>query len=145
LEATQKALLPLQNGIIASVTLISTLAAGATKREAENILVELRKSEESMRDRLFVLQVWRKYDQETADKLARRKAGEYLDPELAKVLEEREKKMDREKRERERDREKFGNRSKRYRSDSSYRGDSRPSTSDHGTYHTGGRGGFGYG
>ena len=93
--------MPLQNGIIASVTLISTLTAGATKREAENILVELRKSEESMRDRLFVLQVWRKYDQETADKPARRKAGEYLDPELAKVLEEREKKMDREKRERE--------------------------------------------
>nr|CAH0105921.1 unnamed protein product [Daphnia galeata] len=78
---------PLQNGIIASVTLISTLAAGATKREAENILVELRKLEESMRDRLFVLQVWHKYDQETADKLARRKAEEYLDPELAKVLE----------------------------------------------------------
>lgn len=145
MEATQKALLPLQNGIIASATLISTLAAGATKREAENILVELRKSEESMRDRLFLLQVWRKYDQETADKLARRKAGEYLDPELAKVLEEREKKMDREKHEREKDRDKFGNRSKRYRSDSSYRGDSRPSTLDHGTYHTGGRGGFGYG
>ena len=137
--------MPLQNGIIASVTLISTLTAGATKREAENILVELRKSEESMRDRLFVLQVWRKYDQETADKLARRKAGEYLDPELAKVLEEREKKMHREKRERERDRKIFGNRSKRYRSDSSYRGDSRPSTSDHGTYHTGGRGSFRYG
>ena len=77
------------------MTLISTLAAGATKREDENILVELRNSEESMRDRLFVLQVWRKYDQETADKPARRKAGEYLDPELAKVLEEREKKMDR--------------------------------------------------
>ena len=54
----------LKNGIIASVTLISTLAVGATKREAENILVELRKFEESlkMRDRLFVMQVWRKYD-----------------------------------------------------------------------------------
>nr|CAH0102643.1 unnamed protein product [Daphnia galeata] len=64
LEATQKALLSLKNGIIASVTLISTLAVGATKREAENILVELRKFEESlkMRDRLFVMQVWRKYD-----------------------------------------------------------------------------------
>ena len=66
-----------------------------------------------MRDRLFVLQVWRKYDQETADKLARRKAGEFLDPELAKVLEEREKKMDREKREREREKERHGSRSKR--------------------------------
>lgn len=93
--------MPLQNGILSSVALISKLAAGSTKREAEDVLVELRKSEESMRDRLFVLQVWRKYDQETADKLARRKAGEYLDPELAKVLEEREKKMDRERRERE--------------------------------------------
>ena len=44
-------------------------------------------------------QVWRKYDQETADKFARRKAGEFLDPDLAKVLKEQEKRADRIKRE----------------------------------------------
>jgi hypothetical protein len=78
--------------------------------------------------------LWRKYGQETANKLARRKVGEYFDSELSKILEEREKKMNREKRERERDREKFGNRSKH----SSYRGDFRPDTSDHGFYQAGG-------
>ncbi len=56
------------------------MPAGVTKQAAMNSLAEFRKSDESMRDRLFVLQVWRKYDQETADKLARRKAGEFLDP-----------------------------------------------------------------
>ena len=50
------------------------MPAGVTKQAAMNSLAEFRKSDESMRDRLFVLQVWRKYDQETADKLARRKA-----------------------------------------------------------------------
>ena len=36
------------------------------------------------------MQVWSKYDPETDDKLARPKAGEYLNLELAKVLEEGE-------------------------------------------------------
>lgn len=144
MEATQKTLFPLQNGILASAALISKLPPDATTREAGGILAELRKSEESMWDRLFVLQVWRKYDQETADKLARRKVDKYFDTELSQILEEREKKMNREKREREIDREKFGNRSKRYRGDSSYRGDFRLDTSDHGFYHAGGRGGFGH-
>ena len=38
--------------------------------------------------------------------MARRNAGDYEDPELAKALEGREKRSDREKRERERDKEK---------------------------------------
>ena len=37
-----------------------------------------------------MLQVWCKYDQETADKFARRKAGEFLDPDSAKVLEDQQ-------------------------------------------------------
>jgi|LakMenEpi03Aug12_release.lakeMendotaPanAssembly.Ray.scaffolds.fasta_scaffold2315058_1 hypothetical protein len=54
-----------------------------------------------MRHRPFVLQVWRKFGQQTANKLARRKVGEYFDSEMSKNFEEREKKMNREKRERE--------------------------------------------
>ena len=107
------------------------MPAGVTKQAAMNSLAEFRKSDESMRDRLFVLQVWHTYDQETADKLARRKAGEFLDPELAKVLEEREKKMDREKREREREKERHGSRSKRYKGGASYHGDYSLGRSDH--------------
>lgn len=137
--------MPLQNGILASLALIAKLAAGETTREAEGALAELRKAEESMRDRLFVLQVWRKYDQDTADKLARRKAGEYLDPELAKVLEEREKRMDREKREREKEKETYGNRPKRGRGGASFHGNFTSAPSDQGTYQAAGRGGFGYG
>ena len=53
---------------------------------ANGVMNEFKKDDEPMRARLFVLQVWRKYDQETAEKLARRKAGEFLDPELAKVF-----------------------------------------------------------
>ena len=131
LEATHKALLPLQNGILTSIALINTMPAGVTKQAAMNSLAEFRKSDESMRDRLCVLQVWHTYDQETADKLARRKAGEFLDPELAKVLEEREKKMDREKREREREKERHGSRSKRYKGGASYHGDYSLGRSDH--------------
>jgi transcription antitermination factor NusG len=56
---------------------------------------------------LYVLKVWRKYDQEMAEKLARRKVGKFEDPELTKVLAEREKELDREKREREKDRESY--------------------------------------
>ena len=61
--------------------------------EGENILAtaadlmkELRSADESMCDRLFILQLWRKYDQNADELYARRKAGEYLDAELAKVV-----------------------------------------------------------
>jgi len=70
------------------------------RTEAEAVLTEMRKADETMRDRLYILQVWRKFDFETADKLARRKAGEFLDPDLSILLEQREKRMEREKRER---------------------------------------------
>jgi hypothetical protein len=61
-----------------------------------------------------VLQVWRKYDQETADKFARRKAGEFLDPDLAKVLEDQEKRTDRAKREQLKDKQMSCSQPKRF-------------------------------
>lgn len=100
LDATQKALIPVQNSIIQTVKLIAKIEHGAMRTEAEAVLTEMRKADETMRDRLYILQVWRKFDFETADKLARRKAGEFLDPDLSILLEQREKRMEREKRER---------------------------------------------
>jgi hypothetical protein len=61
---------------------------------------ELRKAEDELRQRLFVCQVAKRYGWEDANKMARRKGGEYDDPELAKVLEEREKKEEKAKRDR---------------------------------------------
>jgi hypothetical protein len=107
-------------------------------------MAEFRKADESMRDRLFVLQVWRRYDQETADKLARMKAGEFLDPELAKILEEREKRHDRDRREREKERER-SNRSRRSRGGTAHYSDYPSRSSDSGGYQTPGRSGFGSG
>lgn len=104
LEAVQKALLPLQDSILALAKLIATLDADKGKPEAQAVLANLRKTDESLRDRLFILQVWRKYDHETADRLARTKAGEFLDPDLAKVLDDRQKRLDKEKREKEKER-----------------------------------------
>ena len=105
---------------------------------------EFKKADEAMRAQLFLLQVLRKYDQETAEKLARRKAGEFLDPELAKVLEERERKLDREKREREKEKERFRTQSKRFRGGASHYGDHSSGPSDPG-HHYSARGGFGRG
>ena len=100
MDATQKALIPVQNSIIQTVKLIAKIEHGAMRTEAEAVLTEMRKADETMRDRLYILQVWRKFDFETADKLARRKAGEFLDPDLSILLEQREKRMEREKRDR---------------------------------------------
>ena len=111
----KKALLPIQNGILALLKLTATLTKDAEKEAAKATLAELRKGDEALRDRLFVLQVWKRYDHETADKMARMKAGEYLDPELAKVLEIREKKQERDKREREREKERSRNEPKRFK------------------------------
>ena len=122
LEATQKGLQPVQNDILALIALGIQLPE-ANKEAARNVLAEFKKADVAMRERLFVLQVWRRYDQDTADKLARRKAGEFLDPELSKVLEERERKHDREKRERERDKERFRNQPNRFRGGAANYGD----------------------
>ncbi len=89
---------------------------------------------------LMMPQVWRKYDQETADKFARRKAGEFLDPDLAKVLEEQEKRADRIKRE-PKDKQMFRSQSKRFRG-SYYEGHGSNSPDFSSQQHFG-RGGYG--
>jgi len=140
LEATQKALIPVQNDIISLSKLIAKISA-PLKVEGDGVLAEFRKPDESMRDRLFVLQVWRCYDHDTADKLDRVKAGEFLDLDLAKVLESREKRLDREKREREK--ETSSSRPKHHRGGATYNGDSASGSHDSGGFHSTGRGGFG--
>ena len=57
LEALQKSLMPVQDGIIAMIKLTAKLTKETEKTEANCVLAELRKADESMRDRLFVLQV----------------------------------------------------------------------------------------
>lgn len=97
----QKALEPTQNMIQRLVK----MGATAQDNELEQIdlcLLDARKTDAEMRARLFVLQVAKKYDLATAHKMSRRKAGEYEDPDLAKVLEENDKRDEKLKRERER-------------------------------------------
>ena len=95
MESIQRTLEPLQDAII-------NLAKEAAKLENNPLgpaMADLRKSELELRERLFICQVAKKYGWEDASKMARRKAGEFDDPELAKVLEEREKKNEKDKRE----------------------------------------------
>ena len=98
MESIQKALEPLQDAIL-------NLIKEAAKLENDPLgpaLADLRKSELELRDRLFICQVAKKYGWEDATKMARRKAGEFEDPELTKVLEEREKKNEKAKRDEDR-------------------------------------------
>ena len=147
LETTQKAILPLQNGILALVMLTATLTKDTEKAAANATLVDLRKADEVHRDRLFVLQVWKHFDHETADSMARFKAGEYLDPELNKALEKREKRLEREKRERDREKERSSrNEPKRFKGNGGGGAryglyDSGQQSSGRGTYGSRGRGG----
>ena len=101
LESLQKALEPLQN-LILRLDKVAAKAKDEQLTEVNICLTDARKTDEEMRARLFVLQVARKYDLATAHKMSRRKAGEYDDPDLAKVLEENEKREDKLKRDRER-------------------------------------------
>jgi len=87
-------MLSTQNSIITLRPLAARLTA-ENKTAADAVLTELRKMDESNRDRLFILQVWRKHGQDAADHLARRKAGEFLDPDLSQVLEDQAKKRER--------------------------------------------------
>lgn len=104
LEALEKIMLPTQTGILASLKLIATMREGADKTAAKDAIAEFRKAHEVMRKRLFILTIWRKFDYTTADKVARRKAGEYLDADLAKVLEEKDRTEAKREREKEKDR-----------------------------------------
>ena len=97
----QATLQPLQDAILRLVKHAATVTDAAPLAELTASLDEMRKADKELRDRLFVLQVAKKFDWETANKMARRKAGEYEDPELTKVLEEREKREEKAKRSRE--------------------------------------------
>ena len=108
---------PLQDSILALATL-ATLAATANGEglaSMTEVLAGMRASDTHLRARLFVLQVARTYSWEHAHKMSRRKAGEYEDPDLAKVLEEMDKKEEKSKRESEKDRRKAAEGAKRGR------------------------------
>ena len=92
METIQKTIEPLQDAILRLANLATTTTAENTLTELNNSLTELRKADKELRERLFVVQVAHRYDWDAANKVARRKAGEFDDPELTKVLEEREKK-----------------------------------------------------
>ena len=98
LQTIQSTIEPLQDAIMKIADVASTTTEEGTLAKLNTSLEEMRKAEKELRDRLFVLQVAKKYDWEAANKMARRKAGEYDDPDLAKVLEEREKKEEKDKR-----------------------------------------------
>ena len=95
---------PQQDAILSLAKLASELE-GEQLAAANSSLEGFRKSDKELRNRLFILQVWRKFDYQTANKLAQKKAGEYEDPDLAKVLEDREKAKEKEKRDEKRARE----------------------------------------
>ena len=87
-----------------------------TKPKPQTACLEsYRKAEELLRNRLYILHIWRKFDYETASKLHKKKNGEYNDPDLEKILEDREKREEKSKRERERARSVTPNGPKRQR------------------------------
>ena len=104
METVQKVMEPQQDAILVLAKLASGLE-GEKLADAKSSLEGIRKSDKLLRERLFVLQVWRKYDYQTAHKLAAKKAGEYEDPDLTKILEDREKAKEKDKRELQRARE----------------------------------------
>lgn len=99
LETIQRSIEPLQDAVLRLATLAATTTDVPSLTAINTSLEELRKTDKELRERLFVIQVAKKYDWEAANKMARRKAGEYDDPELSKVLEEREKKEEKAKKE----------------------------------------------
>ena len=104
MEAIQRAIEPQQNAIL-SLSKLAAKLEGPNLAEANSSLENFRKSDKELRDRLYVLQVWRKYDYQMAHKLQMKKAGEYEDPALVKLIEEREKAKEKDRREAQRSRE----------------------------------------
>ena len=104
MDTIKKTIEPLQDAILRLANLASTTTAANALTELNSSLGELRKADKELRERLFVVQVAHRYDWDAANKVARRKAGEYDDPELTKVIEEREKKEEKAKRGREKER-----------------------------------------
>ena len=97
METIQK-LWELQQDSILAMTKLAAKLEGERALEATAILKDMRQAEEVARNRMFVLQVWRKYNYKASNKLDRKKNGNFDDPDLAKVLEDREKKVEKDKR-----------------------------------------------
>ena len=114
METVQQILEPQQDSIIQLAKLTAKLE-GDNKAEATASLEGLRKAEELLRNRLYILQIWRKFDYETANKLHKKKNGKYNDPDLEKILEDRDKREEKNKRERERARSVTPNKPKKFR------------------------------
>lgn len=91
MENLQKIMLCNQNGIVGAQPIIAAMEDGLPKVAALAALAEFKKADEHMRKRLFILQVWRKHGPDIADECSRRKAGEFLDPDLVKALERKDK------------------------------------------------------
>ena len=91
MESIRDCLLNLQAGIITAARCVARMADGVHKQEAQEALQSFRKSDKTMRDRLWILQVWRKHGQEVATQLSCVKTGELLDQDLAKILKDKQK------------------------------------------------------
>lgn len=129
LDTVQQILEPLQDGIIA----LTKLAAGLEGDNKAALVVgleDIKKAEQLTRNRLYILQIWRKFDYETANTVAKKKNGEFEDPDLVKALEDRDKKEEKAKRERERARAATPYRAKRGR----YEGSSPHASGTYGAY-----------
>ncbi len=128
----------MQNGILGARRIVAQMEEGTDKRAALAALTEFRKSDEHARKQLFFLQIWKKHGRETAVKYAKRKNGEYLDDDLAKVLEEKEKLEYKRGRDRETARERSNAQPKRFKDEFG----AGPSGSYRGGYAPRGRGGY---
>jgi hypothetical protein len=60
LEALEKMIVPLQNGILGALKIVAKMEEGADKMAALAALAEFRKSDEHARKQLFFLQIWKK-------------------------------------------------------------------------------------
>jgi len=134
MESLRDSIIHVQNGILMAVRVIATMEAGAPKTEATAALDHFRKSDKVMRQRLFILKVWRKHGQDIATQLASVKAGELLDPDLAKLLKEKQKSEQKIQRDLAKDRAAVQQQAKRFKADNG----AGPSGYDRGSLKTGG-------
>ncbi len=104
METIQKIMEPLQDAILRTAKTAATME-GEAKAQVALSLEDMRRSDKLMRERLYVLQVWKKHGYETANKLSRKMAREYDDPDLAKLLEEKEKREEKDRREKEKEKD----------------------------------------
>ena len=104
MEAIQRAIEPQQNAILSFSKLAAKLE-GTNLAEADSSLADFRKSDKELRDHLYVLQVWRKFNYQIAHKLQMKKAGDFEDPDLVKLIEEWEKAKEKDRREAQRSRD----------------------------------------